>query len=144
MGSTPDWRPLRIAIAFTLLLLSLQAWSGDFVNVFVTTSPATGVPQSVSGFFGAITGNGVFLLWHGMEGLLILVSAVVVFALSLRRQKRNVKAAAGLALFFVVVAGLGGYFFVLSGFSAGGSSMQMGGSFIGAYALQFIALWFTK
>ena len=28
-----SWRPLRLSIVATLLLLSIQAWTGDFVNV---------------------------------------------------------------------------------------------------------------
>ncbi|MDA4118048.1 MAG: hypothetical protein OK455_06865 [Thaumarchaeota archaeon] len=142
--STLNWRPLRLSAVATLILLSLQAWSGDFVNVFITTGSKAEVNQSVAGFFQAVTGNGVFVLWHGMEGLLILGSAIGVLVVSLRYDRRSVKIAAGLGLLFILIAGLGGYFFVLSGFSAGGSSMQMGGSFIGSYAMYFITLYYTK
>jgi len=44
----------------------------------------------------------------------------------------------------VVSAIIGGVLFVLSGFSAGGNSAQMGGSFIGAYAFYFIELYYAK
>ena len=40
--------------------------------------------------------------------------------------------------------GLDGYLFVLSGFTAGGNTMQMGGASIGAYALYFVTLYYTK
>ena len=138
-----NWRPLRLSIVATLVLLSLQAWTGDFVNVFVTTAPSP-VQQSISGFFGAVSGAGPFLVWHAIEGILILLSAVGVLVVSLRYDRRSVKVGALLGLVSVVVAGLGGYLFVLSGFSDGGNSMQMGGSFIAAYALYFITLWYTK
>jgi hypothetical protein len=124
--------------------LSVQAWTGDFVNVFLTSTFPTTVDQSIGGFFQAVLSNGLFLTWHGMEGFLILLSAVGVLAVALRYHRRSVKVAAGLGLFFILVAGLGGYLFVLSGFSAGGSSMQMGGSYLGAYAMYFIALYYTK
>jgi hypothetical protein len=44
----------------------------------------------------------------------------------------------------VVVAGVGGLFFVLSGFTNNGKSAQMGGSFIGAYAFYFMELHYAK
>jgi hypothetical protein len=70
--------------------------------------------------------------------------AIGVLVVSFRYHRRSMKIGAGLALLFVFIAGLGGYFFVLSGFSAGWSSVQMGGSFIGAYTMYFITLYYTK
>ncbi|MDA4114508.1 MAG: hypothetical protein OK474_10725, partial [Thaumarchaeota archaeon] len=78
------------------------------------------------------------MIWHGMEGILILLSAIGVLVISLRHRRRSVKIAAGLGLFFVLSAALGGYLFVISGFMNGGNSAQMGGSFIGAYAFFFL------
>jgi hypothetical protein len=63
--------------------------------------------------------GGLFLIWHGMEGLLVLLSAIGVMVVSLRYRRRSVKLGAALGLAAVFVAGLGGYLFVLSGFSAG-------------------------
>jgi len=63
---------------------------------------------------------------------------------SLRYHRRSVKIAAVLGLITVIIAGLGGYLFVLSGFSNGGNSMQMGGTFEFAFAFYFIALYYTK
>jgi len=144
VGETRSWRPLRLSIVVTLILLGIQAWTGDFVNVFVTTSPATNVSQSVGGFFSAVMDGGLFLIWHGMEGFLILFSAIGVLVVSLRYHRRSVKIAAVLGLITVIIAGLGGYLFVLSGFSNGGNSMQMGGTFEFAFAFYFIALYYTK
>jgi hypothetical protein len=33
---------------------------------------------------------------------------------------------------------------VISGFTAGGFSMQMGGAFLGAYAMYFLVLYYSK
>jgi len=55
-----------------------------------------------------------------------------------------VKIASGLGLLFIVIAGLGRYLFVVSGFSDGGNSMQMGGAFLGASAMHFVALYYSK
>jgi hypothetical protein len=118
----------------TLTLLGLQGWTGDFVNVFVTTTPATNVTQSVGGFFQAVANGCIFLIWHGMERFLILLSAVRVLVVSLRYRRRSVKVGAVMGLITVVVSGLGGYLFVLSGYTSGGNSMQMGGTFEFAFA----------
>jgi hypothetical protein len=102
------------------------------------------VNQSVGGFFQAVASGGLFTIWHGMEGFLILLSAVGVLVVSLRYHRKSVKIGAALGLITVIIAGLGGYFFVLSGFTNGGSSMQMGGTFEAAFALYFITLYYTK
>jgi hypothetical protein len=141
---TRSWRPLRLSIVATLILLGLQGWTGDFVNVFVTTAPATNVNQSVGGFFQAVVNGGLFLIWHGMEGFLVLLAAIGVLVVSLRYRRRSVKIGAALGLVTVVIAGLGGYLFVLSGFTSGGNSMQMGGTFEAAFAFYFITLYYTK
>ena len=100
----------------TLIPLTLQGWTGDFVNVFVTTSPATTPSQGLGGFFSAAMNGGLLLIWHGMEGFLILFSAIGLLVVSLRYRRRSVKVGALLGLVAVVVAGLGGCLFVLSGF----------------------------
>lgn len=141
---TRSWRPLRLSIVATVILLGIQGWTGDFVNVFVTTTPATNVNQSLGGFFQAVVNGGDFLIWHGMEGFLILLSAVGVFVVSLRYHRRSVKIGAILGLITVVISGLGGYFFVLSGFTNGGNSMQMGGTFEVAFAIYLVTLYYTK
>jgi len=139
-----SWRPLRLSAVATIVLLGIQSWTGDFVNVFVTTSPQQ-VGGSIGGFFQAMMSDGgLLLIWHGMEGILTLLSAVGVLVVSLRYVRRSVKIAAVLGLVSVLSAGIGGYLFVLSGFTAGGSSMQMGGSFTFAFAMYFLVLYYTK
>jgi len=141
-GLAQNPRPLRLSIVATLLLLTFQSWLGDFVNVFVTTSSTSAV--SFSDFTQALVNQGPALVVHALVGFLVFLSGVGVLVVSLRRGDRRVKITAALALLAVVSAGVGGILFVLSGFSAGGSSMQMGGSFVAAYALYFIALYYTK
>lgn len=139
---TRSWRPFRIALALMILLLSVQAWTGDFVNVFVTTASTSG--YSAASLFQGFVSQGPFLLWHALEGIAVLVAAILVFDISLRYHRRSVKIGAGLGLLLVAIAGIGGYFFVLSGFSNGVNSMQMGGAFIPCYAMYFITLYYTK
>ena len=84
------------------------------------------------------------LLIHAFIGILILAFASVVLVFSIRAKPRSVQIPAILGLVMVVSAAIGGIFFVLSGFSIGGNSAQMGGCFIGAYAFYFIELYYTK
>jgi uncharacterized membrane protein len=139
----PVWRSFRLLVVVNLILLSLQGWSGDYVNVFVTTHPQK-VAQTVQGFVAAVTASGPPLVWHALEGVLILVLGVIIAALSYRLSSLAVRVASALGVLSVLSAGIGGFLFVTSGFSAGGSSMQMGGSYIASYALYFITLWYTK
>ena len=139
-----NWRPLRLSAVATLILMSIQAWTGDFVNVFLTSAFGTSINGSMGALFQAILGNGLFLLWHGMEGFLVLLAAIGVLVVSFRYHRRSVKIAAVLGLVFTVIAGLGGLLFVISGFAAGGFSMQMGGAFLGAYAMYFLVLYYSK
>jgi len=141
-GDARNPRPLRLSIVATLLLLTLQGWLGDFVNVFVTTSSTSSV--SFSDFTQALVNQGPVVVVHALIGFLIFFSGIGVLVVALKHRDRRVKIAAALALLAVVSAGVGGILFVLSGLSAGGSSMQMGGSYIAAYALYFITLYYSK
>lgn len=142
----PKARWLRIAIVAILLVLTVQGWTGDAVNIFV--APASGVTppsQDLGGFFGAVQSLGPFLIWHAIEGIIVLAMAIALLVLAFRWSKdRGVRVCAILATFFVLAAAYGGYGFVLSGFQAGPSSATMGGSFIGSYAFYFMTLYYAK
>jgi hypothetical protein len=78
VSGTLSWRPLRLSIVATLSLLTIQGWTGDFVNVFLTSTYSTKVSQSISGFFQAVLAGGPALTVHGMLGFLILLSSMGV------------------------------------------------------------------
>ena len=139
-----SWHRLRLLIVATLILLTVQGWFGDTVNIFlIPTTPPT-VEQSASGLLQSITSIGPVLVVHTFMGLAVLAFAIIVLAFSLRSKPRNVQVPAILGLVMVISAIIGGIFFVLSGFSNGGNSAQMGGSFIGAYAFYFIELYYAR
>jgi hypothetical protein len=139
-----SWHRLRLLIVATLVLLTVQGWSGDTINIFmIPTTPPT-VEQSASGVLQAIINNGPTLIIHAFIGIAILAFAIVILAFALREKPRNVQIPAILGLAMVVSAIIGGILFVLSGFSNGANSAQMGGSFIGAYAFYFIELYSAK
>jgi hypothetical protein len=85
------------------------------------------------------------LIYHALEGIFLIALGVAAFALSFRwSNARSVRISSGLGLLMIVSAAIGGFLFVMSGFANGGNSAQMGGSFIGAYAFYFIALYYAK
>jgi hypothetical protein len=138
---------LLIGLVVILVILSVQGWLGDFVNLFITTfRPQLLRRFSLSGFFQTVGNLNSFpLFWHAYEGAVLLALAIALTVLSFKWSKKpSVRICAILGLFSLFASALGGFLFVLSGFSNGGNSAQMGGSFIGAYALYFMELCFTK
>lgn len=139
-----SWHRLRLLIVATLILLTIQGWFGDTVNLFaIPTSPVT-VESSANGVFQAIVNVGPTLILHTFIGLAILALGIVVLSFSLKSKPRNIQIPAILGLVMVISAIIGGTLFVLSGYTNNGVSAQMGGSYIGAYAFYFIELYFSK
>ena len=141
-------RALRGLLVATLVILAVQGWFGDFVTVFV--APASGMtPPSVtpSGLIHELQllPTPFFPLWHAFEGMALVVLAITIAVLAFAwSRSRGVRAWAVVGLAAVISAALGGFLFLKSGYADGGSSMQMGGSFIGAFASYFLTLYYTK
>jgi heme A synthase len=134
---------LQILVVLTLVILSIQGWTGDFVNLF-SAFPVGAVNSSFIGLFQALEEAGQLPFYHALEGILLVAFSLAILILSLRTKIRNAKIASIIAFGAVVSATIGGILFVLSGFQDNGNSMQMAGSFIGAYAFYFLELYFTK
>ena len=138
-------RPLKLMTVLNLVLLSLQAWTGDAVNLFA--SFPSGTVNGLGQLFPALlsAGPGPLAAWHGLEALLIiLLSAGIAVSAFRRTKRRSVRVVALLALLSVASAGAGGVLFTLSGFLNNSFSAQMGGSFIAAYAMNFLVLYYSK
>ena len=141
-------RALRAVVVATLVILAVQGWSGDTVTIFIT--PASGMTAP------SLTPNGLlhglqmlpspfFPVWHALEGLALVLLAVAVLVLSFSwSMSRGVRIWSVVGLLSMLSAALGGFLFLRSGFADGGSSAQMGGSFIGAFASYFLVLYYTK
>jgi len=138
-------RPLKLMTVLNLVLLSVQAWTGDVVNLFAAfpSGAVSGFGQFFSSLLSA--GPGPLALWHGVEGLLVFLLSIGIAVSAFRRSKsRSLRIVSLLALLSVTSATIGGYLFVFSGFLNNGYSAQMGGSFIGAYAMNFLVLYYSK
>jgi len=139
-------RALKIMTVINLVLLSVQGWTGDTVNLFAS------FPQgAVNGIGGALQSLGStggispITLFHAMEGVAILLISIGIAVAAFRRSRlRSVRVTSLLGLLFVISAVVGGYLFVFSGFLNNANSAQMGGSFIGTYAMNFLVLYYSK
>ena len=136
-------KTLKISIILVLILLTVQGWTGDYVNLFAVF-PSGPVTASFSGFSQALQAAGFGEVFHASLGFLLLATSVVILILSLRQKRKSLGITSILAFSAVVSAVAGGLLFVFSGFQADPNSAQMGGSFIGAYALFFLELYYTK
>ena len=132
---------LRVSIVVMLILLTIQGWTGDFANLFATF-PTGSVGASWGGFWQAVGAAGDVVAYHVVEATALLVLSVVVLVLAIRHKTGRLFAILGLTA--VLSAAVGGVLFVLSGYQADPNSAQMGGSFIGAYASYFLALYSSK
>lgn len=138
-------RPLKLMTVLNLVLLSIQGWTGDVVNLFAVFHSGTvsGFGQFFSDLVSA--GPGPLAIWHALEGLLVLLLSIGIAASAFRRSKSwSLRIVSLLAALSVASAAVGGYLFVFSGFLNNGNSAQMGGSFIAAYALNFLVLYYSK
>ncbi|MDG6998101.1 MAG: hypothetical protein JRN15_03195 [Nitrososphaerota archaeon] len=139
-------RSFRVLLVIVLVVMTVQGWFGDTVNIFV--APVTGISPpafSMSAFFQTVQSYGFLLIYHAYEGIALIFLSAIASALAFQwSPKRSVRICVILGFIFVASAAVGGYLFVLSGFSNGGNSAQMGGSFIGAYAFYFLTLYYAK
>lgn len=144
-NNDPAGRRFRLINVILLIFLSVQGWTGDTVNLFASY-PYTS-PVSMSGFLwqlGSATGVGPALIWHALEALIILALSVTLVIMALKRRLKGIAITCVLGIMAVISAMIGGMMFVMSGFTQDGFSAQMGGSFIGTYALFFVTLYFSK
>ena len=82
---------------------------------------------------------------HAILGALLLVFAIAILVVVIRGgARKGARICAIIGLIAILSAAYGGIAFVFSGFKDNGNSMQMAGSFIGAYASYFLVLYFNK
>jgi len=140
----PYSRPLLILVIHILFGLTAQAWLGDFVNLFAVF-PNGQVGHTLDSFFRAIKAAGNMEIAHAVLGALLLFFAIAILVVSFRgATRKGARICAIIGLIAIMSAAFGGIAFVFSGFKANGNSMQMAGSFIGAYASYFLVLYFNK
>lgn len=144
MNGIPTSRNLRLSIVFILIILTIQGWTGDFTNLFAVF-PTSKVAPSLTGIGQALNVGGVLPLYHAFEGFALILISIFILIFSFRSTtSRSLRICAIAGFAAIVSAAIGGTLFVLSDFANNANSAQMGGSFIGAYAFYFLALYYTK
>jgi heme A synthase len=138
------FKGVRYAIMAAIIVLTIQGWTGDFVNLF-SPFPSGKPSASMGGLLSALYNASALAFYHGLEGFLLVVMSIAVLVLSFRASRaRSIRVLSVLTLAAIISAAVGGTLFVLSGFQNNANSAQMGGSFIGAYVFYFLELYFTK
>lgn len=139
-------RKIRITVVIELVILTIQGWTGDTVNLFAAYPASVHIGNFMQ-YLSAIMdvgGIGPVLIWHEAEAIVLLAIAIAVVALAFKAREKSLIYLSFLGLAAIISAIVGGLLFVLSGFGDSAGSAQMGGSFISAYALFFILLYFAK
>ena len=137
-------RILLVLSIHILIGLTAQGWLGDFVNLFAVF-PNNVVGHTLGHFFQAVKAAGNMEVAHAILGALLLFFAIAILVIAFRGVvKAGARICAIIGLIAILSAAYGGIAFVFSGFQNNGNSMQMGGSFIGAYASYFLILYFNK
>jgi hypothetical protein len=140
----PSSRLLLVLVVHILVGLTAQAWLGDFVNLYAVF-PNGKVQHTLDSFFRAIKVTGNMEITHATLGALLLFFAIAILVVVLKSKVNIGTQICGvIGLISILSAAYGGISFVFSGFQNNGNSMQMAGSFIGAYASYFLVLYFNK
>lgn len=136
-------RRIQGAIIGILFLITIQGLAGNYVNLFAAF-PSGPVDFSFGGLWQAVQQAGLTATFHAALGFWILALSVFVLVISYLQKQNSIRITSIIAFFGVVSAVAGGLQFVFSGFTNNNFSAQMGNSFIFAYAVYFLELYFTR
>jgi hypothetical protein len=129
---------LWISAILILLLIAAQGWSGQWV-VFYVLWPGAKIGNTLATVAGHFSG------YHVKMGFAIgAVSLLILILAFFSRSSLYARILAIVAFALVVLAAAGGVQFVRSGFQDRVSLGQMADSFLGAFAANFLLLFFLN
>jgi hypothetical protein len=131
---------LWISTLAILVVMSIQALSGNWITFFLILP---GGPANLSqSFIGALVKVAIY---HKLMGFMIGGISILILVFTLvRRSSIYVRIFAVLGFIITVIAGIGGFLFVNSGFQDRWALGQMADGFVGAYAAYFLQLFFMN
>ena len=94
---------LKISIIVLLILLSIQGWTGDYVNLFAIF-PVGSVHFSFGGLIKALEGAGSMEVFHASLAALILAASIFIVILSFREKTKSLSIPSIVGLAAVVSA----------------------------------------
>jgi hypothetical protein len=123
-----------------LVVMSIQAVSGNWITFFLILP---GGPSNLSQSF--IMALAKLAIYHKVAGFMVggISFLILIFAF-IRRSSIYVRIFAVLGFIITVIAGIGGFLFVKSGFQDRWALGQMADGFVGAYAVYFLQLFFMN
>jgi len=131
---------LWISTLAVLVLMSVQAWSGNWITFFLILP---GGPGDLSAqFTQAMAG---FAVYHAIMGFIIGLGSIVVLIFAfISKSSIYVRIFVILGLILTASAAIGGILFQQSGYQDRWPLGQMADSFVGAYAAYFLQLFFMN
>jgi hypothetical protein len=131
---------LWISTLAILVVMSIQALSGNWITFFLILP---GGPANLSqSFIGTLVKVAIY---HKLMGFVIGgISILILIFAFVRRSSIYVRIFAVLGFIITVLAGIGGFLFVKSGFQDRWPLGQMADSFVGAYAAYFLQFFFMN
>ncbi|MGA2159266.1 MAG: hypothetical protein WB588_02865 [Dehalococcoidia bacterium] len=133
-------RALWISTLAVLVLMSIQAWSGNWITFFLILP---GGPSDLSTqVLKAMAGLSVY---HAIMGFLLGVGSIIVLIFAfIYKSSIYVRIFAILGLILTASAAMGGILFQQSGYQDRWPLGQMADSFVGSYAAYLLQLFFMN
>ncbi|MGD0355294.1 MAG: hypothetical protein ABSB31_07630 [Dehalococcoidia bacterium] len=133
-------RGLWISTLAVLVLMSVQAWSGNWITFFLILP---GGPSNLSDQF--LLAMKDFATYHAILGFVIGFGSIIVLIFAfVHKSSIYVRIFAILGLIITASTAMGGILFQQSGFQDRWPLGQMADSFVGAYAAYFLQLFFMN
>src|ERR1700730_12153794 len=79
---------LRIFLVINLIILTIQGWFGDTVNIFVAP-PGTNSTVPFSSLISTIASYGPLLILHAFEGFVLLIISIALVVASFKWSKNR-------------------------------------------------------
>jgi hypothetical protein len=134
---------LRVMVIVMLVLLGLQYEFGMAVNLANPPSLAP-IGFSLNGVSNALNQVGAVAVIHASLGSILVIFALINLMLSLRSGLRSVQVFGSLAFLSILLAGLTGLLYTLSGFQNNGDTHGMASNFLLSFTFYFLELYFLK
>ena len=141
---TDPFKPLRVIVVITLVLLFFQFELGMAVNLSPNLPQLSPFGFSLGKIVAALGQAGAEALAHGGLGRALALLSIVTLVLSLRSNVRSVQVVGILCFLTILLAMSGGILFTLSGFQEDNFSLMMASNFILAFIFHFLQLYLIK
>jgi hypothetical protein len=133
-------KSLWISTLAVLVLMSIQAWSGNWITFFLILPGGSGGLSDQ--FLKAMAGLSVY---HAIMGFLIGIGSIIVLIFAFTSKSSiYVRIFAILGLIITASAAMGGVLFTQSGYQDRWPLGQMADSFVGAFAAYLLQLFFMN